>query len=294
MSKRIGILYHPRLSEALALCEALKERLQQSKYEVWTASAWAEQSTTPLMPDTSALVTIGGDGTILRAARSLIPHPIPILGIRYGRLGFLAGVPPEDALEQVPHLLEREESPSTRAMLQATCPPTVLNALFTQEHHPLLADEPQLNGLNDVVIARGAVGRPITIMVSVDKQPVTSYRADAVIVATATGSTGYVLAAGGPVLHPTSPNIILMPVSAHATLDNPMVLEPYAEVELTVHSDQGAFLSVDGQVDLPLPEGATVTVRRSPYNAYFIHDGSIDQFYSQLLTRLHFGEATDP
>ena len=294
MSKLVGILYHPRLPEALTLSEALKERLQQLQYEVWTASAWAEQSATHLMPTTSAVVTIGGDGTILRAARALVPNAIPILGIRYGRLGFLAEISPENALDQVPLLLEKEQAPISRAMLQATCDPIVLNALFTKEHHPLLTDEPQLNALNDVVIARGAVGRPITIAVAIDGQPLTNYRADAVILSTATGSTGYVLAAGGPILHPTSSAIVLMPVSAHATLDNPMVLEPEAVVELTVRGDQGAFMSIDGQVDLPLPDGATVTVRRSPYQARFLHNGTPDQFYSQLLTRLRFGEVLDP
>lgn len=294
MSDLIGILYHPRLSEALTLSEALSDMLQRKGYETWTASAWQEPSATELLTQTRALVTVGGDGTILRAARSLVPTSIPIIGIRYGRLGFLAEVVPEEALEQVPVLLEQKEPPETRSLLRATCAPSVLDAQLSQQHHPLLTSEPQINALNDVVIARGAVGRPITVHVAIDSQPYTSYRADAVILATATGSTGYALAAGGPVLYPTSQNFLLVPVSAHAALANALILEPDTVAELTVRSDHGAFLSIDGQIDVSLPDGATVTVQRSPYTAHFLRMAPQEQFYAQLLARLHFGDQVDP
>ena len=289
----LGILYHPRLPEARTLSDALTGVLEGLGYNVWSASAWNEEAVLPFYTDTAALVTIGGDGTILRAARSLIPTAIPIIGIRYGRLCFLADIAPEDAIAQVPLLVAEHEEPEQRTMLQATCSPPILDPKLMQEHHPLLTSAPQLHALNDVVIARGAVGRPITIDATIDGEPFHSYRCDAVILSTATGSTGYALAASGPVLNPASHSFILVPVSAHATLANAMVLEPDSAAELTVHSDHGAFLSIDGQIDVPLPDGASVTVQRSPFSASFLRSER-QPFYTQLLRRLRFGDQLDP
>ncbi len=294
MTNMIGLLYHPRLPEAHTLSDALTEVLQSKGFDVWSASAWQEEAVLPFYADTSALVAIGGDGTILRAARSLIPTAIPIIGIRYGRLGFLAEIPPEDAVIQVPVLLSEQIEREERTMLQATCSPSVLDPKVMQEHHPLLSSAPQLHALNDVVIARGAVGRPITVDVAIDGQAFTSYRCDAVILSTATGSTGYALATGGSILNPVSQSYMMVPVSPHATMGNPLVLEPSSITELTVHSDHGAFLSIDGQIDVPLPDGARVTVQRSPYRASFLRAEPQHRFYAQLLRRLHFGDQLDP
>jgi NAD+ kinase len=291
VSKLAGILYHPRVPAAQVLAVQLAQVLEQRGYQTWRASAWAEEEVQHLMPGTDAVVSIGGDGTILRAARAIIPAPVPILGVRFGRLGFLAEIAPADALQQAPALLDNPGPLETRAMLKATCALTKVDPTLAQKHHPLMNGDPSFHALNDVVIARGAAGRPIYVEVTIDGQPCITYRADAVVMATATGSTGYTLSAGGPILHPQSRNFLLCPVAAHATLPNALLLEPESRVQLRVHSDHGAVMSIDGQVDITLADSDTVTVTLSPYQARFIRAQPGDAFYRTLLQRLHFGES---
>ena len=292
MGKLAGILYHPRVPEAQVLGTQIADLLEARGYETWRTSAWAEDEVKHLMPGTSGVITIGGDGTILRAARAIIPAPCPIIGVRYGRLGFLAEITPEEALERVPAMLENPGLLEERAMLQARCELTEVHPDLAAKHHPLMNGDPSFHALNDVVISRGAAGRPIDVTVAVDDQPCIVYRADAVAVATATGSTGYTLSAGGPVLHPTSQSFVLCPVAAHATLPNAFVLEPSSRVRLKVHSDHGAVMSIDGQVDIALTDSDTVTVTLSPYKSRFVRATDGDRFYASLMQRLHFGDSS--
>ena len=287
----VGILYQPRVPEAQALAKSLERVLLERGYRIWSASAWNEGEATTLMADTYAVISVGGDGTILRAARAVIPEPVPIVGVRFGRLGFIAEVPPDTALERVPALLAGDGHLEVRSMLEATLAHTKLEPAIAEKHHPLLGGEPCFHALNEVMVARGAPGRPINVQVSIDGQLLTTYRADGVTVATATGSTGYVLSAGGPILRPTSERFVLTPVAAHATLNNALVLEPESVVELTVYSDHGAIVSIDGQVDITVDDGETVTVRRSPHQARFLRTSPGDHFYESLIHRLRFGES---
>ncbi len=291
MPKLAGILYHPQVPEAHELAIELAAVLETHGYATWRASAWAEDDVKHLMEGTAAVITIGGDGTILRAARSIIPAPVPILGIRFGRLGFLAEISPEDAIARVPELLSDPSLLQERSMLKATCELTHVEPELAEKHHPLMNGDPSFHALNDVVIARGAAGRPIYVEVTIDGQPTITYRADAVAVASATGSTGYTLSAGGPILHPSSRSFLLCPVAAHATLNNSFLLEPDSKVRLRVHSDHGAVMSIDGQVDIALTDGDTITVELSPFKARFIRARPDDTFYANLLPRLHFGSS---
>ena len=290
MSKIIGILYHPDLPEALDLCGLLTQVLEARGYEVWAASTWDETQAKERMRGTSVVLGVGGDGTVLRAARAILPAPIPILGIQYGRLGFLAEVTPQEALTRVPVLLEGAGAIEERSMLQACCAATQVSPALKEQQHPLNGEDPCFHALNDVVVSRGAVGRPIDIQVIVDGQSYVTYRADAVVVATATGSTGYNLSVGGPMLHPTTTSFVLTPVAPHATLSNSLILNPTARVELIVNSDHGAVLSIDGQMDIPLENGETITVQRSQHVARFLRAHPGDHFYANLLARLRFGE----
>ncbi|HLC30858.1 MAG TPA: NAD(+)/NADH kinase [Dehalococcoidia bacterium] len=290
MTKLIGILYHPRLPAAQALSGTLTEVLEGKGYQVWSASAWEEQGAKDLMAGTAAVVSVGGDGTIMRAARAIIPASVPILGIRFGRLGFLAEMDPDEALERVPRLLDGAGYVEERGMLQAWCADTPVDPALNEKHHPLMTEDTGFHALNDVAVARGGAGRPIYVQVTIDGEYFTTYRADAVVLATATGSTAYSFSAGGPVLRPTSASYVLTPVAPHGTFTNSLVLEPATRVQLTVHSDHGSILSIDGQVDITLKDGETVTVQRSPYTARFLRAGVEDGFYKGLLARLRFGE----
>jgi NAD+ kinase len=138
-------------------------------------------------------------------------------------------------------------------------------------------------------MARGAASRLVTIAVHVDGAQLTTFRADAVILSTATGSTGYSLAAGGPILDPASEALVLKPVAAHLGLSAALVLAPTVEVTLTLEGDQQAILSVDGHAEYPLKSGDRVELKQSPYKARFLRANPPSHFYGTLRRRLGLG-----
>jgi NAD+ kinase len=142
------------------------------------------------------------------------------------------------------------------------------------------------HALNDVVIGRGEVARIIRVDAAVDDQPLTTYRADAVIVATATGSTGYSLAAGGPIMYPQSPDFLLVGVAPHLSLSYPIVVPGSAVVTLRLNTYLAATLSIDGHINVPLTDGATITVKRSLNIARFYRIRPKDSFFSALEDKL--------
>ena len=289
-NKLVGVLFHPRVDEAQALAQELAAALKSRGHTVWVASAWKEQEVKDLMSGTDVVVSVGGDGTILRAARAIIPAPAPILGIRYGRLGFIAEIAPGEAVKSVPSMLDAPWHLDIRAMLCARLTTHPVEPSLAEAHHPLMNGAPEFHALNDVVVSRGSLGRPIYVKVVVNGQDYFTYRADAVIVSTATGSTGYSLSAGGPILHPSSRCHVLTAVAAHAAMRNALVLEPSFSVQLVVRSDHGAMLSIDGQVDIPLEDGEIVDVSPSKYATRFLRATAADDFYRTVLTRLRYGE----
>jgi NAD+ kinase len=152
--------------------------------------------------------------------------------------------------------------------------------------------EPPVNhhylALNDVVISRGGLARMVTIQTWVDEGYLTTYRADGVIVSTPTGSTGYALAAGGPILPPELKNILLIPICAHLSLDRPVVLAEGATVTLQAYADYAPILTVDGQFEITLAEGDQVEVRASQHVSHFVHMQDRTYFYRTLMERLRW------
>ena len=283
---RVGVVYHPRHPEAFALAQAIGARLEELQVAHWTSSAFDDGPFTALLPATDLIVSVGGDGTILKTARSVLPTPIPILGVNYGKVGFMAELAPTEVLHELPLLLAGQGWLEERAMLAAWA-----------ETGETGGDAPRsparaAHALNDVVVARAAVGRPIGVSVHLDGEIIATYRCDAVIVATATGSTGYSLSAGGPILPPESDAILLTPVSAHLSLSNAIVLPPTSTITLTVATDHVAALSVDGQSDVMLSDGQQVVVRQSPYRTRFLRHRPRSYFYRAL--RYHLSPHADP
>ena len=270
--KRVGFCYHPDLPGAHSLAERLAGQARERGVEVWLATlAWAEVDRTlaEQMPGSDLLVCIGGDGTVLHASEVAARCGTPIFGVRMGRLGFLCEVTEEEAASALRRVLDGEARGERRAMVQAR-----LN-----ENEPAHA-------LNDVVIGRRGLGRTISVGARVDGVLVAEYRADAVIVATATGSTGYALSVGGPILHPGSSDIVLIPVAPHLSRANALVLPARASVQLEVARGFEAYMTVDGQLELPVPTGAVVHVSRSPRSVEFLRLGDENQFYANLARRL--------
>lgn len=224
------------------------------------------------------MVTIGGDGTLLRAARMTAGHNIPLLGVNLGRLGFLTEIEANDALEQVPQYLSDDDAfwIDERRMISCETPNLV------DSYHAVHA-------LNDVVVGRGRIANLSRIRVSINDAELTTYQADAVIVATATGSTAYALSAGGPILYPSSGDIVIVPVATHGDLDAPVVVPEGSIIKLEIKSDQDAFMTADGFMDIPMSQGNYIEVTSSPHCTQFLRKGSPDSFYQTLVYRLRRG-----
>jgi NAD+ kinase len=265
--KRIGILYHPLLAKARDLAEKLEEFLSSQGISSWRCSAWEENKAKPQVPGTELILSIGGDGTILRSARIVTPLPVPILGINLGRLGFITEIDGDEALSNLPNLLKGKGWIEERAMLEAR------------------VEDKTFHALNDVVL-RGVAVRLVNIEAEIDGTAITTYRADGIIVATATGSTSYSLASGGPILHPQSQEIVLQPISCHLGLSHALVLSPQSIVDLKVAPREKVVLSIDGQIELPLSDGQNVRVKLSPNVARFLRIHEPTYFYSSLWQKL--------
>ena len=278
VQRRIGFVYNQRVPEAVILVTRLVECLGLGEAASVRSADDLEQADDG-HPGVDLLITVGGDGTILRAVRIAAPHGIPILGINMGRVGFMTELRAEDALGSVKHYLGDDVRVEERAMLQAHILPPQHGREERQDLGPFHA-------LNDVVVGGGATSRMVAVEVKIDEALLTVYHADSVIVATATGSTGYALSAGGPILHPLSRDMLLKPVAAHLELDNALVLPSSSSVELAVHSDRPATMNVDGFVDRTLEEGTQVIIKTSPYQARFLRRHPPVYYYATLTQRL--------
>ncbi|MDP3046663.1 MAG: NAD(+)/NADH kinase [Chloroflexota bacterium] len=277
--KKIGILHHPRLPESLITANVLAERLSQLGASPWLASVRDEDVIAQQLPGLDLLMTLGGDGTILRAARLAAPHGKPLLGINMGQLGFLAELAPEEVLTKVPAILEGRFWMEDRLMLQVTSIHNEHNEGRYKLNTPLLA-------LNDATVGRGLLSRTVRVETHIDGDYLTTYIADGVIVATPTGSTAYALAAGGPILQPELRNLLLTPIAPHLTVVHSLVLLPTAIVELKITTDHPSSLTIDGQNDIPLESGDVVTVTASPHISRFLRFQPKAYFYRTLLERL--------
>ncbi len=271
--KKVGILYHPMIEAARVKAEELEGFLDSRGISVWLCSAWDGEKARAQLNDTDLVLTVGGDGTILRAAQVVVPGATPITGVNLGKLGFMTEVNADEALEKIPMLLDKEGWIDERAMLRAE--------IAAPGREPRT-----FHALNDVVVARGEFARVIRVEAAVDGQPLTTYKADGVIVATATGSTSYALAAGGPVLYPQSVDFLLVPVAPHLSSSYAVVLPETAEVKLSIEAVHPATLSVDGHINLPLSSGDTITVKHSPNTARFLRLSDRTSFYGSLEERL--------
>lgn len=271
--RRVGILYHPLNKAAHALAKEVMEFLVSKGVSAWLCSAWEGEQAKAQVAGTDLIVSVGGDGTILRAAQVAALETTPITGINLGRLGFMTELSASEALDRLAVLLEGEGWIDERAMLEAK-----LSAI-DEEPHTFYA-------LNDVVVARGAIARLIHVEARIDGELLTTYRADGVILATATGSTGYSLAAGGPILHPQAKEFLLLPILPHLSLAYTSVLPVAAIVDLRIATTHQATLSIDGHINLPLTNGAIVTIKHSSHTGRFLRIHPETSFYSSLEQRL--------
>jgi NAD+ kinase len=274
--KKVGVTYHPKSELARRCAGDLHARLGAIVPEVWLASAWDEQAVAEHVARTDMLLTCGGDGTVLRAARAVIPHPVTLLGVNLGRIGFLTEITFEALMPRLEEIVGGAGRIETRAMIEAEM---------------IRAGEEVRNGfhaLNDVVVGRRAIGRTVQVTVRADHTAIGNYRADGVIIATATGSTAYTLSVGGPILHPESRELLITPVAPHLAPANSVVLPGGSLVEVEVAEGQAGILSVDGQPDWDLGSGDVVRVETSRHTARFLRLGPVGDFYLRVGRRLNW------
>jgi NAD+ kinase len=270
----VGFVYNALIPDAPGLVDSLISSLELSARS-WVSAADDISSRSDDLEDTSLIVVAGGDGTILRAIQVIAPHRVPIVAVNMGRVGFMSELRVEEAAERLPMYVNGEMRVEHRMMLQAT---------VTSQGEE--GDTFTSHALNDVVVGRGGVAKLLDIETRVDGVPLTSYRADAVIVSTATGSTGYALSAGSPILYPEAKMLIVQPVAAHTGLRDGLVLPPDSVIELSASDGKPASISIDGLEDRPLGSTSSVAIARSPYEALFLRASPAKAFYSELTRRL--------
>ncbi len=270
--KKVGIVYHPLNEGTLSLAQKLASQLKSAAVESWLCSAWEDKQLCQQIDGTDLVLTIGGDGTILRTAQAVVTHAIPITGINMGNLGFLTELTAGEVADKLPILLAGKGWLDQRAMLEAEL--------------IIAGRKQQFFVLNDAVVARGDIARIIYVEAVIDGQPLTTYKADGVIAATATGSTGYALAAGGPILHPQTEQFLLVPIMPHLSFDNSLVLPPQAEVELRVGAIHKAIFSIDGHISLPLDGGDSIKIKHSRAVTRFLRISPQYAYYTTLEQKL--------
>lgn len=222
------------------------------------------------------IVVLGGDGTMLRGARLAARRGTPLLGVNLGGLGFITEFGRDELQGCMEGVLAGQCTVEERMMLDAT---------LTRDGKPLDSS----TVLNDVVINKGALARMIELKCSVDGSFVTVYKADGLIVSTPTGSTGYTLSAGGPIIYPATHAIVLTPICPHTLTNRPIVLSEDAEVSITLSAaSEDVLLTLDGQRGMPLLKNDTVTVRRSTHVTRLLMPTGRDYFHV-LREKLRWG-----
>ena len=237
----------------------------------------------PLHPDTlDLLITFGGDGTLLRGARRLEGRPVPVLGINFGRVGFLTSVSRDETTWALEAFAAEHHRLSSRSALLATV------------RSPDGTVVSESSALNDVVLHKGGVARVVRFQVLIDGEPTGPVSADGIVVATPTGSTAYSLSAGGPVVVPTLEAIIVTPICAHSLGVRPLVVRADAVVRLEPLDEGQADLlvSIDGQETVMIGPGGSLEVRTAPTQVVLVRFGE-PGFFRRMRDKLHWGDLTD-
>lgn len=272
---RIALIYQPMVESAQDLARRCVEAFSDRDLD-WVFISSADIERTAVPPGLRLAVTFGGDGTILRTARWLNGAPVPIVGVQMGRLGFLAELLPEDLPGALQPYLDRDFWPDSRLMIEGEI----------GDSADAGSGEPRVLALNDIIVGRGQSLRTVTVDLSMDGQLLHSFRCDGLIVATATGSTAYSFAAGGPVLAPDSSELVVTAICPHISALHSLVVPPDVPLRLQVWTSQPAVVTVDGQVDRPLGNGEAVTVRVSESTTTFARGGTRVDFYRRILAKL--------
>lgn len=271
--QRVGIVYREHPQAAVDMADWLEQTLTRAGIAVWQQPVERTHEIVGNVAGNDAIIVLGGDGTILSIARQCALSGTPIIGINFGHVGFLAELEPSEVAHQIPFYLRGDYWVDERTMLTSAL--------------DVNGQRDEFLALNDIVVARGAEPRVIRFKMWVDDSYYTTMTADGMIVATATGSTAYNLAAGGPILYPSVRGMVVTPIAPHLAADRPLVLEPSGPIRLELLEGSGsAVFAADGQIIKPFDGAATVTVTTSPHTTRFLRRRPRSHFYQILSAKL--------
>jgi NAD+ kinase len=268
---KIALASRPDWPESVDIAKKLAVKLRLAGHEIFEVAL--DGHALPIGISAAGIACVfGGDGTVLRAARALSPHDIPILGVNLGRLGFLTATTITEFDAALADVVAGRFELEVRAMLDAR----------------VIRDRNEFArglALNDVVVARGKPVRSIRVAVKVDGEPLIVYWADGLIIATATGSTAYGFSVGGPLILPASSTITMVPIAPHLSFGNAIVFDPQQVLELEVR-DEPAVLSFDGQEEHDLKSGDLIVVRKAETVARFARTAHARPFVELLRQKI--------
>ncbi|MCP4357263.1 MAG: NAD(+)/NADH kinase [Chloroflexi bacterium] len=271
----VGILHHPSIAASRPLAQEVYDWLAEKDVAVWLGSTRDVFHLQTRIEESTLLVVLGGDGSLLRVARVSTPGGVPLFGINLGKVGFLTEAQPEEWQQKLARVLKGDYWTEERLMLTAD---------LQRDGRTIQT----FSALNELVVGRGEQARVVHFHLRVDGDQVATYTADALIVATPTGSTAYAMAAGGPLLPPQLQNFVVLPVAAHLSLNRTLILHETAEISIHVTMDHEAYITPDGQDGISLQNGDNVIIKKNEQLCTFVRVESPGYFYRRLMARLGY------
>jgi NAD+ kinase len=268
---RIGFAYNPTSADALELREHGLAWCHAHDVEAWSEPSDQAPATPGVLEATDALVVLGGDGTFLRSAQVVADAGVPLVGVNLGKVGFLSKVENHSLEDLLGRILAGEYELEPRLMLGVR----VHDAAGLEMGPPHVA-------LNEAAVVRGGRAQVMRLQVAVGDSRIATYISDGVVVASPTGSTGYSFSAGGPIIEPTSRNLVVTPIAAYLTPLRSSVVGPQHAVTVTVEAAYDCLLSIDGRIDVPLEVGNQVEVAAREKPITFIQPRGALPFWDLL------------
>lgn len=279
--KTIALIAKPKKAEAAQLARQLKAAHPTLEFLVEAHFAeqlgWVATGADELRERAELVIVLGGDGTLIHAARTLRGRPVPILGVNLGSLGFMTEIPVADALTTLDQVLKGTSKIASRMKLSCK---------LIRDGKVILEDEV----LNDIVISKSALAKVSDHETWLDGAYVATFKSDGVIFATPTGSTAYSLSAGGPIVHPSIDCVVVTPICPHALTQRPIVVPADQPLRVQLTSEiNDVYLTIDGQEGQPLKLGDRLEVMKAESRVLLVRNASID-YFGVLRTKLHWAE----
>ena len=270
--KKILLVYNSKKREAVNTLKLLQTWLKDKKVSV--SSVTSDSKT---LPKADICIALGGDGTIIRVAKKIAPYGVPVMGKNLGSLGFLAETDPQEMREALEKVLKGDYKIEKRLLLEVE------------------VKGKKYIAVNDCTVREALASRIVLLKVNVDNVPLTEYLGDGLIISTPTGSTAYSLAAGGPIVNPKLPVFIITPICPHTLSQRPIILSSASKITVEVpayKSNKNINLSIDGQENIKISSGQSITIKKSKYEMKLITHPD-KSYFNILRSKLNWGLLSD-